>query len=104
MGANRSQRIQNCFQHGFSFLKYLVVPEPEDAIALRFNSTVATHVIALAFLMLSAIELDYESCFETCEIGDIAAHWRLASETKPANLAAPEMSPKVQLSVRCLIS
>ena len=89
MGADRFQGIQNNFQHCFGFLKHLVVPESEHAISLRFDSTVASLIVAMAFLVLPSIELDYELRFETCEICDIAADGRLAAETIPANLAAP---------------
>ena len=89
MGAERFQGMQNNIQHCVGFLKHLVIPESEHAISLRFDSTVAMFIVAMALLMLSAIKLDYEPRFETREIGDVAADGYLAAETIPANLAAP---------------
>lgn len=89
MGAGRFQGIQDNFQHCFGFLKHLVVPESEHVISLRFHATVTAFIVAMALLMLCAIELDYKPCFETREICDIAADGRLAAKTIPANLAAP---------------
>jgi hypothetical protein len=43
----------------------------------------------MAFLVLPAIQLDYEPRFETREVGDIAADGHLAAETIAAQLASP---------------
>ena len=79
MGADRFQGIQDNFQHCFGFLKHLVVPESEHAISLRFDPTVTALIVAMALLMLCAIELHYEPRFETREICDMAADRRLAA-------------------------
>ncbi|OGA52932.1 MAG: hypothetical protein A3F74_06985 [Betaproteobacteria bacterium RIFCSPLOWO2_12_FULL_62_58] len=81
--------MQDNLQHRLGFLKHLVIPESEHAKSLRFDSAVATFIVAMPFLVLSAIKLDYEPRLETREIGDIAADWHLAAETIPAKLAAP---------------
>jgi hypothetical protein len=81
--------MQNNIQHRLGFLEYLVIPESEHSKSLRFDSMVATFIVAMAFLVLPAIQLDYEPRFETREVGDIAADGHLAAETIAAQLASP---------------
>jgi hypothetical protein len=64
----------------------LVVPESEHAKSPGFELTIATLVVSMLFLVLSAIELNDKFCLKACEVGNIAGDRRLSPESKPSKL------------------
>jgi hypothetical protein len=72
----------------FQIAQYVVVPEADDAPALRFEITGSGFVIGSALVMLSAINLD-DQLFGACgEIRDIRPDRDLPVEADACDLAS----------------
>ena len=104
MGAIHFQCPHNLLQHGFRFPEHFVIPEPQHAKSSRFNLTVANLVMALPFLVLSAVKLDHKLRLQTREVGNITTDRHLAPEPVASKLPKPQKTPKAPLGIGGLIS
>src|SRR5262245_14765912 len=80
--------------------QYIVVPEPQHAIAFRLQPACALLVVLSLLRMLAAIHFDYHAALETNEVHDEFANRLLAPELYAPNLPAPELLPEPLLRVR----
>lgn len=103
MGAIHFQRSHDLLQHCLRFPEYLVIPESQHAKSSRFDLTVANLVIALPFLVLSAVKLDYKLRLQTREVGNITTDRHLAPEPVALKLPKPQKTPEVPLGIGGLI-
>jgi hypothetical protein len=77
----------------------VVVPEAEDAIALRFDEAGARFVISYGFGMLAAVQLDDEPLREASEVGEVWADRHLPPPFVLRQLCA-QRAPQALLGLR----
>jgi len=87
----RAERFGDSLQHAGTVSENLVVPETENAPALRPQIRVSAIVIARA-VMLTPISFNDQPRFKAREIGDIGRYRKLAAET-PTEAVAAQFSP-----------
>ena len=104
MGAIHFQCPHDLLQYSFRFPEHFVVPEPQYSKSSRFDLTVANPVMALPFLMLSAVKLDHELRLQTSEVGNMTTDRHLAPEPVASKLPQPQKVPEVPFGIRGLIS
>ena len=104
MGAIQFQRSHDLLQHCVRFPEHFVIPEPQHAKSSRCDVAVANLVMALPFLMLSAVKLDHELRLQTREVGNITADRHLPPEAVASKLPKPQKTPKVPFDIGGLIS
>ena len=72
--------------------EYIVVPETQDAKSAARQFFV-TDAIVFVFGMLTAIDLDNQSCLETSEVSDVSADWYLPTELESIETAVAKARP-----------
>ena len=87
----RAERFGDSLQHAGTVSENLVVPETENAPALRPQIRVSAIVIARA-VMLTPISFNDQPRFKAREIGDIGRYRKLAAEA-PTEAVAAQFSP-----------
>ena len=80
-------------KHAIRVAKHLVVPEPQDPIALLHQESLTTRVSLLLGCVLSPVQLDDEAAFETHEIDDEAPKRTLTAKLEPRKLAVAQAMP-----------
>jgi hypothetical protein len=93
-----SERFDDRLQYAGAVGENLVVPEAENAPALRSQRGVSAVVVAGAG-MLAAIGFDDQASFKADEIDNIRGDRKLASEA-PAEAAAAQFSAQRLLGIR----
>jgi len=79
-------------QHPVDVLEYLIVPDPDDAVAEPGQQGVPL-VICRALGMLAAIDLDDQMPLTADEVGVVGTNGLLADEFEAAELAVAQLSP-----------
>jgi hypothetical protein len=87
----------NGHQHGFSLLKHLIVPIPQDDIALAAKPRVALPIRLAS--VLAAVGFEHELVFHADEIDDVRAKRHLAFELQAQETVGTEVVPQ---SLLCL--
>jgi hypothetical protein len=88
--------VPDCFEHTVAVLGQIVIPETEDAVALRFKPAVASQ-IALALSVLAAVEFDDQHGCRTHQINDVSPDGDLPSKFEACQSAITDDAPKVSL-------
>ena len=82
----------NADKDALGVVQDIIVPEPDHRVAIRFDGPSADD-IGHVFGVLAAINLDYQLCLATGEIGDKWANRKLARELN-AQLLASKSRPQ----------
>jgi hypothetical protein len=83
--------------HALGIVQNLVVPEPQDAVALAFQELSAAHLLLRQEIMLAAIDLDDQSCGVADEVGYKPADRHLAAKPVPFGLPQSQHLPEPYL-------
>jgi len=86
-------------QHAFGIAQNLIVPEPDDAVAVGFDDACAARV-GRAFGVLPAVQLDSDAQAPAGEVGDETVNRKLPCEFYATKLAGAQMRPKPFLRFR----
>jgi hypothetical protein len=92
-GPNRTQRIDDAFQHTVDVLKNIVVPKSHHQISASFECGRSSRVIYTSYSVLTAIDLDYQLRRLTAEVDDIAINWNFSAELQTIQSAIPQPEP-----------
>jgi hypothetical protein len=85
-------------QHAIDVAQDVVVPEPQNAIAVLCEPPIA-HGIARVCCMLSAVDLDHQVLFATDEIDNVGPDRLLPDELVAAQAAGADAIPELLLRV-----
>jgi len=68
-----NNRLFNQFQHAIQRLEYLIVPEPQDAVAalLEVRSSLTIVFLLCRVRVASAVELNDQPAFDATEVSEI---------------------------------
>jgi hypothetical protein len=77
-----------------------VVPKSQDIETLIPQPDISLNIVSYLLTMLSAVDLDDQSFFQTNKIDDVASQRLLAAKLKTVYLPESEFPPKQPLSVR----
>lgn len=77
------QYIGDAPHHPFGIFDYLVVPKPQNRVALFREPMVTKPISSIILGVLSAVELDDESLGQAYEINDVRAQWLLTAKLVP---------------------
>ena len=88
-------------QHTVGVLQNIVVPEPDDAIAMRLDGA-GSRFVDQTFGMLPAVAFDRDPQASAGKIDDMVADWKLPRELGTAKLAGPQMRPQQPFGIRHL--
>ena len=80
-------------EYAFGVAENLVIPEPDDGVALRFKPCRSVGVVFGAGRVLSAIDFHDKLPFQAGEIGDIWPERHLAPEPRAVDLPPPQPRP-----------
>jgi|GEM_PF-6005675 len=86
----------DCFEDAIEVFQHLIVPESEHLVALRLEILCAALVgFALClFVMLAAVQLDYQARLEAEEVGNVGFDGLLAAELGTLDLAVAQARPQ----------
>jgi hypothetical protein len=76
----------------FDILQDLIVPEPQDSVALGFEIP-GPLCVSEAFSMLTAIDLNHQVLFHAYEIDHVTPYWMLSTKFELGDLAHAHMTP-----------
>ena len=85
--------LDDGLKHAIRVGKYLMVPEPQNPIALLYQESLTTRVLLLLGCVLPAVQLDDEAAFETHEIDNEAPKRTLAAKLEPRKLTVARAMP-----------
>jgi hypothetical protein len=88
----RVQRDFQCRDHSLDVGEHLIIPEPDNSIAV-FGKATITLAIGIAVRVLSAIHFDNQPPLSTDEIDKIRPDRLLADELAATDLPAAELPP-----------
>jgi len=80
--------------HGPDYWQDLIVPETNDSEALRFQPRRAFRIGSFLFQMMSAIDFNDQSFFETHRINDIWSNGSLPAKSAPQHLTLSKCPPQ----------
>jgi hypothetical protein len=80
-------------------IQHLVIPEPQHLKALFYKPLISSSVIDLLFLMLTAVDFNDQSRFQTNKINDVGTDGHLATKTVTGDLPLAQMLPEIPLGV-----
>jgi hypothetical protein len=83
-----------CIPNAFDISQNVVVPEPQHAVAMLNQPSVA-HRVVLAFCMLAAVDLDYKTFLPTNKIGNVRPDRLLAYKLEACQRSRTKISPKL---------
>jgi hypothetical protein len=78
VGVWSGQRVGDCCGHSVGIAKHVVIPEPQDAIALSLDNGGSRSIMAR--FVLPAVYFDDQPCSMTCEVDDEMSDWGLAAK------------------------
>ena len=95
-------RLHYSLKHALGVLQDIVVPEPQDPIAIlpQSGGSLNVSLLPLALSMLAPIHLDYDPGFETNEVHDELVHGMLPAELRSDKLPVSQSSPEHGLRIR----
>jgi hypothetical protein len=95
-----SQGLDNHVNNSIDVLKYIVIPKSQDIETLIPQPDISLNIVSYLLTMLSAVDLDDQSFFQTNKIHDVASQRLLAAKLQTVYLPESEFPPKQPLSVR----
>jgi hypothetical protein len=95
-----SQGFDNHGNDSIDVLKYIVIPKSQDIETLIPQPDISLNIVSYLLTMLSAVDLDDQSFFQTNKIDDVASQRLLAAKLKTVYLPESKFPPKQSLSVR----
>jgi hypothetical protein len=95
-----AQGFDNHVNHSIHVLKYIVIPKSQDIETLIPQPDISLNIVSHLLTMLSAVDLNDQSFFQTNKIDDVASQRLLAAKLNTVNLPESEFPPKQPLSVR----
>ena len=94
MGVMPTQMLGNRpSAHQWGSLQYLVVPEPQHAVALGFKEAGSARFLFPRWFVLDAIDFDDQSRFVADEVGNEAPERHLTAKSVPFGLAPAQPMP-----------
>jgi hypothetical protein len=88
-----TQSVCNRFQHTLHIAHDIVVPEPQNAIVMLLQPSIA-HAITFIVSMLPAIQLDNQSSFPTNKICNVGTDWLLPNKFVTIDRSRTNSIPK----------
>lgn len=85
----------NCFQYAVDVLNHIIVPEPDDPIAMLLDQLGPRRVLSLA--MLPAVQFDNQTETPRGKVGDIRANGKLFDEFGVFQLPVAQSAPQLAL-------
>jgi hypothetical protein len=95
-----AQGFDNHVNNSIDVLNYIVIPKSQDIETLIPQPDISLNIVSYLLTMLSAVDLDDQSFFQTNKIDDVASQRLLAAKLKTVYLPESEFPPKQPLSVR----
>jgi hypothetical protein len=77
-----------------------VIPKSQDIETLIPQPSISLNIVSNLLAMLSAIDLNDQSFFQTNEVNDVAPQRLLPAKLKTVYLPESEFPPKQPLSIR----
>src|SRR5215469_959408 len=96
-GGDPAKVFDNRGAHALRIVQNLVVPEPQDAVALAFQELSAAHLLLRLEIMLAAIDLDDQSCPVADVVGYKPPDWHLTAKPVPFGLPQSQHLPEPYL-------
>jgi|GEM_PF-5566792 len=87
----------NALQNAIKILKNFIVPEPDDAIAMRFDK-LGSHDIARAARVLPAVQFDHQLELATGKVSNKITNRKLPGKLD-AHLPCAKMRPQAAFSI-----
>ena len=91
--------LKDGFQDRLSLFQYLVVPEPQNAIAPRLQPSRTILVLGKTLGVLTSVHLNDQSLLEAEEIDDEGAYRMLPSKPMAGKLSPTKFLPEDPLGV-----
>jgi hypothetical protein len=95
-----SQSSDNQVNDSIDVLKYIVMPKSQDIKTLIPQPSISLNIVSNLLAMLSAVDLNDQSFFQTNEVNDVASQRLLPAKLKTVYLPESEFLPKQPLSIR----
>jgi hypothetical protein len=94
-----SQGFDNHVNNSIDVLKYIVIPKSQDIETLIPQPGISLNIVSYLLTVLSAVDLDDQSFFQTNKIDDVASQRLLAAKLKTVYLPESEFPPKHTLGI-----
>ena len=92
MGASGTKGFENCLDDILSPTEHVIVPEPQNTIAVVIEPCVAAGVGTIA-AVATAVDLDDQAALDTSEVSYVRTHGMLPAKPTTVQLAAPQPLP-----------
>jgi len=89
-GGGFVQLPNNFFNDGINITEHIVIPKSQHTKSLRSKPLVAQLVFVSLFSMLTTVDFDYQTCFQTNKIHNISIDWKLAAKLASIDLPFPQ--------------
>ena len=99
--ANSLKFPQDRFNHAFEVFDYVIVPKPDDSVAMTFKFNRPQVICQLSRRVLSAIELDHEFTARTGKIDNALANRMLVAKAMLDRQFA-QRPPQALLGLGCI--
>src|SRR6185437_14382629 len=97
-----AQSLENGQDHAIRIRQHVIVPEPHNTTAARFQPARPPCVVILKYRMLATIDFDDELCRGAEEVDDVGSDRLLPTEAEAVELLAPQARPQPTLGIgRC---
>jgi hypothetical protein len=93
-GRRRRRCCEDCVPNAFDISQHFVIPETQDAVAMRDEPLIA-HGVASALRVLATVDLDDEPLLSTDKIHDIRTDRLLTHEFESVERPGAKVSPKL---------
>ena len=97
MASGDAYLIDDYFQYAFNISHHIIVPEPDDPIAVFLDQLGPRSILDL--IVLAAIEFHNQPDASRCEVSDIGANGKLFDEFGVRKLPTAQASPKLALGL-----
>jgi hypothetical protein len=88
----------------FDFTLHVVVPESQNPEALRPEKVIPPNVVCSLLGVLTAVQLHYQSGFETNEVTDVRPDRPLPAKFESIQLATTQEMPEAALGVGSVVA
>jgi hypothetical protein len=96
----RLQISKSLLKYTFEIFQHFVIPESQDSKSILFEDCGSMVVLRHAIGVLAAIELNDQSCFDTCEVNDVSGNRQLSPEFEFAQAPSAQMCPEHPFDIR----
>ena len=97
-----TQCVQYRFKHTISITESIIVPEPQNAIALLFKKCRAPRISFHLFTVLTTIQLNNEHRIRTNKISNERTDWNLTTEFAITERTIAQTKPQTTFSIRLI--